>query len=638
MKKVFLTLVILLSFMLGGCFSGTNEEGTQDLSVKRAVGETGGITVYYKANLEWITSAGDINMHYNADNSGWTNVPGEAMEKHTSEYDDWFEYASITVDASTLKFCLNKDGQWDNNGGNDYYIAEPGVYEVIDGQINKIEDETKAMVDVYYSGSIYPTHSVYGLTMNVYKENSTTAFLTSTINGSSSGSHGTYATFRDVPAGRYTAKVNQIVDGYKYTGETSFEVKSGQTSLSSTMTIEQNQDNQGRIFIEYKPQNISLYGKKVKVYKNDTFLEESEITATSQKRYNLVILNDLATGKYKIVLDETIDAMRYTSQVEYEIDGTSDVVQGGEVTLTGTPVETKAMVDVYYSGSIYPTNSVYGLTMNIYKENSTEIFKSEEIRGSSDGRHGVYATFHDMPAGKYIAKVDQLSDGYKYVGEETFEVEAGQTALSSTMTIEQKEDNKGWLGIHISQGRDGKLIGQNLKVYKNGDYLVEYEIGNYSYFIGECYTGLHDLGTGTYKAVLDVTVENIRYTGEVSVEVDGTDVNEVSVSIPLTKTPINTNQITVYYKANLEWISSPGDINVHYNANNNGWTDAPGEVMEKHTSENDDWFEYASITVDASTLKFCFNKDGQWDNNSGNDYSIAEPGVYEVINGNIIKQ
>lgn len=637
MKKVLLALMLLTVFVFGGCFSKSGNEDAEGVQVvKRNNGEQ--ITVYYKANVQWIANPSAINMHYNKNNSGWTAVPGVAMTKHTSQYDEWFGYASITVDATTLKFCFNQNGSWDNNGGKDYNIGAVGTYKVENGQIIKVEDATKARVDLYYSGTVYPVYAVYGLTVDIYKENSTAVFMTSTMTGSSSGTHGTYAMFRDVPTGKYTAKVNQIVDGYKYIGEASFEVKSGQTVVSGTIIIEQKEDNKGRIFIEYQPQTISLYGKKVKVYKNGGFLQESEITATSEKRYNVVILNDLSTAKYKVVLDETLEGMRYTSQTEYDVDGTSDVVQGGVVTLTGTPVETKAMVDVYYSGTIYPTYLVYGLTLNVYKENQTTVFKSATISGSSDGRHGVYASFRDIPAGKYTVKVNQLVDGYKYVGEGAFEVTVGQTALSANINIEQKEDNKGWLGIHITQGYDGKLIGQNLKVYKNGTYLGEYEIGNYSYFYGECYTGLHDLGTGTYKAVLDVTVENIRYTGEASVEVDGTNVNEVTVSIPLTKTPVNTNKITVYYRANVQWIANPSTINMHYNKNNSGWTAVPGVAMTKHTSQYDTWFNYASITVEASTLKFCFNNNGSWDNNGGKDYYISAPGTYKVENGQIIKQ
>ena len=56
--------------------------------------------------------------------------------------------------------------------------------------------------------------------------------------------------------------------------------------------------------------------------------------------------------------------------------------------------------------------------------------------------------------------------------------------------------------------------------------------------------------------------------------------------------------------------------------------------MTKHTGAYDKWVGYASFTVSASKLTFCFNRDGEiWDNNGGKDYSITAPGVYTVADG-----
>ena len=55
--------------------------------------------------------------------------------------------------------------------------------------------------------------------------------------------------------------------------------------------------------------------------------------------------------------------------------------------------------------------------------------------------------------------------------------------------------------------------------------------------------------------------------------------------------------------------------------------------MEKIYSGN--FTNYSRITIQASSLEFCFNENNSWDNNNGSNYHINSCGVYKLTNGYI---
>ena len=55
--------------------------------------------------------------------------------------------------------------------------------------------------------------------------------------------------------------------------------------------------------------------------------------------------------------------------------------------------------------------------------------------------------------------------------------------------------------------------------------------------------------------------------------------------------------------------------------------------MTKITDYYGSWGGWAKMTVNATSLTFCFNNGTTWDNNSGKNYSITAAGVYTVKNG-----
>lgn len=141
MKKIaFIAALVSLAAFSACDYNDTNETGTAADGIIASVVAAPAITVYYKANVQWISSPSAINIHFNA-GSGWTTVPGKAMIKHTGQYDQWVGYASYTVEgASSLSFCFNRDGaEWDNNGGKDYRVSGKGTYVIDNGTITKID-------------------------------------------------------------------------------------------------------------------------------------------------------------------------------------------------------------------------------------------------------------------------------------------------------------------------------------------------------------------------------------------------------------------------------------------------------------------------------------------------------------------
>eukprot|EP00727_Mastigamoeba_balamuthi_P001303 m51a1_g1117 hypothetical protein (851) ;mRNA; f:163061-166336 len=84
---------------------------------------TGVVRLYYQT--AWTAP----HMHYNADGSGWTPVPGPLMTP--SDNSSWPapSWWMATIAANQVTFVLTDGaGSWDSNGGKNYAAAQPGVY------------------------------------------------------------------------------------------------------------------------------------------------------------------------------------------------------------------------------------------------------------------------------------------------------------------------------------------------------------------------------------------------------------------------------------------------------------------------------------------------------------------------------
>mmetsp|Transcript_19438 Transcript_19438/g.50548 ORF Transcript_19438/g.50548 Transcript_19438/m.50548 type:complete len:236 (+) Transcript_19438:38-745(+) len=90
-----------------------------------------------------------VHIHFSADNTSWTNAPGPRIEGNAAEgkpgtiepskfnaADGWH---AITIPGKRVTFCIN-DGaaQWDNNGGANYVVENPGVYTLKSGIVAQI--------------------------------------------------------------------------------------------------------------------------------------------------------------------------------------------------------------------------------------------------------------------------------------------------------------------------------------------------------------------------------------------------------------------------------------------------------------------------------------------------------------------
>ncbi|KAL0222073.1 hypothetical protein RCL1_001927 [Eukaryota sp. TZLM3-RCL] len=79
----------------------------------------------------------DVNIHYRKNgDSDWTPVPGVKMLKSTHpSFSGWYYFQ---IETTGLEFVLNSNGQWDNNGGKNYLIREPGPFALKNGALSSL--------------------------------------------------------------------------------------------------------------------------------------------------------------------------------------------------------------------------------------------------------------------------------------------------------------------------------------------------------------------------------------------------------------------------------------------------------------------------------------------------------------------
>jgi alpha-amylase len=77
-------------------------------------------TIYYKSGFK------APRIHYKKANGAWTDVPGVQMISAEDEYPGYFVFTDIEMgDDTQLEVCFNDgNGQWDNNGGNNYIFPQ----------------------------------------------------------------------------------------------------------------------------------------------------------------------------------------------------------------------------------------------------------------------------------------------------------------------------------------------------------------------------------------------------------------------------------------------------------------------------------------------------------------------------------
>ncbi|KAL3684922.1 hypothetical protein R1sor_002944 [Riccia sorocarpa] len=90
------------------------------------------VTLQYESSWEW------AYLHFKADDSGWTDVPGVLMQNCGNEDS---HLKTLIIQASSVEFVLN-DGKhsWDSApGGGNYFIHESGNYYLSNGHLRKID-------------------------------------------------------------------------------------------------------------------------------------------------------------------------------------------------------------------------------------------------------------------------------------------------------------------------------------------------------------------------------------------------------------------------------------------------------------------------------------------------------------------
>lgn len=85
----------------------------------RIIGESVESTIYYKDTASW----GKVCVHYTVDGTvTWTDAPGTEMQ---SLGENWYSYSVALEDDNNFEFVINNCSDvWDNNGGQNYSVAE----------------------------------------------------------------------------------------------------------------------------------------------------------------------------------------------------------------------------------------------------------------------------------------------------------------------------------------------------------------------------------------------------------------------------------------------------------------------------------------------------------------------------------
>ncbi|KAG6553837.1 hypothetical protein Mapa_004754 [Marchantia paleacea] len=91
------------------------------------------VTLQYESSWEW------AYLHFKADDSGWTEVPGVLMQSDGNGPDTHLKV--LVIQASSVEFVLNDGkGSWDSApGGGNYFIRESGNYYLSAGNLRKID-------------------------------------------------------------------------------------------------------------------------------------------------------------------------------------------------------------------------------------------------------------------------------------------------------------------------------------------------------------------------------------------------------------------------------------------------------------------------------------------------------------------
>ncbi len=450
-----------------------------------------------------------------------------------------------------------------------------------------------------------------------------------------------FINFPELYEGKYKAEIVKFKKySYEYSGSIEFEVNREDHIVKNIELKKKDITNTYLVYRVYSDNgdlsDEDLIGIKG-VLINKTTGESREVYSKDTVRGVAFWIRDLFTGEYEFKVEDEKDGYKF------EGSDTVTVTQGTSSIVGGIRLKTKlidacdVIIEPVDAGGVEFLKRLQYITVKLYKtgdQDQTTPYKRLEI-GYDSEKDKVYARYFELPPGEYIMEIDEERYNRHYIAEGSFSVKSGEKEKVVKLEVRQKEKSGSELKLYFEKdGYTEYPNGITAKIYKDGAFYKE--LGFLKSDSRGIYMDLDELDLGVYTFDLDYTKDEFRYFGNLKIhfEEEKSYVKDIFVQ----REEVATKDITIYYSLSDDW-SHNGNVNIHYNADNKAWTNVPGVAMNKHSIQSEDWFKYASITIEARTLKFCFNKDGHhWDNNHGNDYYVAEPGVYEIKNGKIIKK
>lgn len=439
MKKM-VTFVTILMIMLSGCavnnLTAPGEEENRIITgadqISKQTAGSGFIYVYYRpADVNDITYPNYSYIHYNADNQGWTAVPGEKLYRRYLPEGGYADYASATIEANQLDFVFNNgNGTWDNNNGNNYRIDHSGTYFVENGSVVQCGE-----VDIYYtlkgvaSYDYWSVKKFRGASLTLYKEGMSAPYRTAEIGSYYHG--GVHTGLYLLPLGNYTLVLDEIEkEGKTYVGEVSFSVTEENPNPDKTLVIKekkitlyydleaQNWTTENSVNIHYKKDNsswTSVPGEAMT--RGDGFGFFRNCTGA-----------EIAAKSLEFVFNNNKGSWDNNNGSNYRIE------------TPGTYIVRKGTVTEYF-GSVRVTfqtvgngmgSFLVGKKVNIYKEglfiDGYTILYPYQSEFSN-------ALINDLGEGTYTVKIDVTFNGQRYKKEADFTLDYNNREVGVTFNM-----------------------------------------------------------------------------------------------------------------------------------------------------------------------------------------------------------
>ncbi|MGM0508580.1 MAG: carbohydrate-binding module family 20 domain-containing protein [Fusobacteriota bacterium] len=185
-------------------------------------------------------------------------------------------------------------------------------------------------------------------------------------------------------------------------------------------------------------------------------------------------------------------------------------------------------VDISFTDEVIGNiENLVGKQVMVYEKNNENysLIDGAEIL---NGNQGLSSSFNVQPGIYKIKIYESYVDGkWKYEGEsQDFSVLSGEDlSLSLELTETIMQDNiiirPDLEGFSSSMGNSSPLIGLEVDVYKNGNFIGNQDINSFYIYHGidGAEISFKEKEIGSYKIVLDKTVNGIRYFGETTFEI-----------------------------------------------------------------------------------------------------------------------